>query len=396
MNVLHISMERGIVDIRIDVGVGSCAEPRLKYGISHFLEHCMFKGTKKRGARELRRDAARIGGKLGAWTSFDHTVYHITALKEEFENAFELLADLFLNPDFPEKEIEKERIVVLDEIRRAEDRPSSFLHHLMAGKFWSHQIDHRILGSTESITSLTRDEIIQWRERYYSGKNIQLSVAGDITSEQLIEVFDRYYRGESEKAPIVYPDVAFIPGENVFYKQGIVATYLFLGYPALPRTHKNHIAQRVMTYLLGGFASSLLFERLREEMGLVYGVSAGILNTDAFNTLSIGTSAQSDDINLIEANIKKIIEDICSSKVSENQLVMAKASLLSTLRMLAESPIGINQIIAAPYIKGDSKDMYKRMSEEIPQVTREDILLVAEQTFREKPYIGRLWPKPVG
>jgi len=104
----------------IFIKTGSRYEKKNLRGIAHFLEHVMFKGTAKRTAKDIKKGAARIGGKLNAWTAFDQTMYHITALKEEFESAFELLSDLFLSPIFPEKEIEKERIVILDEIRRSE------------------------------------------------------------------------------------------------------------------------------------------------------------------------------------------------------------------------------------------------------------------------------------
>ena len=143
--------------------------------------------------------------------------------------------------------------------------------------------------------------------------------------------------------------------------------------------------------MLGKHASSLLFERIREEMGLVYGIGATVLNVEAFNTLSVGTSSKPDNIGLIEKVIKEIIEDLCCSKISKDRLVMAKASMLGSIRMLTGSPIGINQIVAPGYLKGDSENMYKRPSMEIPKVTRGES--IAQETFKIKPYIGRLWPE---
>jgi predicted Zn-dependent peptidase len=382
-----------MVNIRVDVNVGACSESPEEYGIAHFLEHVMFKGTAKRTAKDIKKGAARIGGKLNAWTAFDQTMYHITALKEEFESAFELLSDLFLNPIFPEKEIEKERIVILDEIRRSEDRPASLLHHKMSGRSWSHNIDHRILGLQENIERISRDELISWRNRYYSGENIQIAIAGDITDQQVINAVNRYFFSSHETEKVTYPEVMFRGGEDNFYKGGITATYFFMAYPALPRKHKDHVKQRVMAYVLGGHASSLLFERIREEMGLVYGIGATVLNVEAFNTLSIGTSSRPDNIGLIEGIIKEIIETLCSSKISEDRLVLAKASMLSSIRMLTESPVGMNQIVASGYLKGDSENMHKRLNEEIPKVTRDDVLSIAQKTFAIKPYIGRLWPE---
>jgi len=393
LNLLHNRMRSGMVNIRVDTKVGSCSESPEEYGIAHFLEHIMFKGTMKRAAKDIKKDAARIGGKLNAWTSFDQTVYHITALKEEFERAFELLSDLFLNPIFPEKEIEKERVVVLDEIRRSEDRPASLLHHKMSGRCWSHNIDHRILGLKENIERITRDEIISWRNRYYSGENIQIAVAGDISDQKVADAVNRYFFSSHETEEVVYPDVTFRGGGDDFYKSGITATYFFMGYPALPREHKDHIKQKVMAYVLGGHSSSLLFERIREEMGLVYGIGATVLNVEAFNTLAMGTSSKPDDIGVIERTIKEIIEKLCSSKISEDRLTMAKASMLSSIRMLAESPVGMNQIVASGYLKEESENMYNRFNREIPKVTRDDVLSIAHETFKATPYIGRLWPE---
>ena len=382
-----------MVNIRVDVNAGSCSESPKEYGIAHFLEHVMFKGTAKRTAKDIKKGAARIGGKLNAWTSFDQTMYHITALKEEFESAFELLSDLFLNPIFPEKEIEKERIVILDEIRRSEDRPASLLHHKMSGRSWSHNIDHRILGLQENIERISREELISWRNRYYSGENIQIAFAGDITEQQVINAVSRYFFSSHETEKVSYPEVMFRGGEDNFYKDGITATYFFMAYPALPRKHNDHVKQQVMAYVLGGHASSLLFERIREEMGLVYGIGATVLNVETFNSLSIGTSSKPDNIGLIEGVIKEIIEALCSSKIAEDRLVLAKASMLSSMRMLTESPIGMNQMVAPGYLKGDSENMYKRLNEEIPKVTRDDILSIAQKTFAIKPYLARLWPE---
>lgn len=393
INILHIQMRSGMVNIRVDANVGSCSEAPKEYGIAHFLEHLMFKGTSKRRAKDIKKDAARIGGKLNAWTSFDHTVYYITALKEEFDRAFELLSDLFLNPIFPEREMEKERVVVLDEIRRSEDRPASLLHHKMSGRFWSHNIDHRILGLQENIERVTRHEIISWRNRYYSGENIRISVAGDITEDQVIGAANRYFFSSHDTEKVTYPEVTYTGGEDNFYKSGITATYFFMGYPALPRDHKDSIKQKVMAYVLGGHASSLLFERIREEMGLVYGIGAAILNVDAFNTLSISTSSKPDDIRVIEGTIKEIIEELCSSRISEDRLIMAKSSMLSSIRMAAESPVGMNQIISWGYLKKYSKNMYKKLNEEIPKVTRDDVLSIAQKAFKRQPYIGRLRPE---
>jgi len=393
VEILHIYMRSGMVNIRVNANAGSSCESPNEYGIAHFLEHLMFKGTEKRNAKEIRRDAARIGGKLNAWTSFDHTVFHITALSEEFEMAFELLSDLFLNPVFPREEIEKEKIVVLDEMRRSQDRPQSTLYQKTSGKFWSHNIDHRILGTRENVEEMGREEIIKWRSGYYSGKNIQVAVAGEITEKQVREVAGRCFFTTNMAGKVTYPEVAFTGGNDDFYKKGILATYFLMAYPALPRAHDDHVRQRVMTHVLGGGGSSLLFEQIREEMGLVYGIHAGILNTDAFNTLIIGTSSKPDNIHLIERIMRGIIEKLCSSPVSEDRLIMAKASMLSTIRMIAESPVGMNSLVSLGYPKGDSVNMYKRLSEEIPEVTRDDVLTMAEETFKQKPYVGRLWPE---
>lgn len=393
VQILHIQMRSGMVNIRVDTNVGSCSESSEEYGIAHFLEHLMFKGTVKRIAKDIRKDAARIGAKLNACTSFDQTVYHITALKEEFESAFELLSDLFLNPTFPEEEIEKEKDVVFDEIRRSECRPASLLRHKISGKFLSHNIDHRILGLKENIKRITRDEIISWRDRYYSGENIQIAVAGDITEKQVTDTARRYFLSSNKTDKITYPEVTFTGGEGNFYKRGVAATYFFMGYPALPRAHKDHIKQVVMAYVLGGDVFSLLFERVREEMGLVYRIGATILNVDAFNTLSIRTSSKPDNIEVIERTVKEIIKELCSSRISEDRLIMAKTSMLSSIRMLAESPVGMNRIVSSGYLKGDFENMYKRLNEEIPKVTQDDVLSITQETFKTEPYVGRLWPK---
>lgn len=374
-----------VVNIQILTNIGSAVEEGELLGAAHFLEHMFFKGTEKRDAKQINRDANRIGGKLNAWTWFDQTVYHITALKERLDDAFEILCDLYQHATFPADELEKEREVIVSEMRRYDDDPSSYL----ADRAWSHfctsGIAHPVIGTEETVRALTRDQLVDFRERYYGGDNVLVSVVGNVEESAVVAAMAAHFDHRAARDSMAVPTTDYRGGDLALTKQEIQEARYSLLYPALPLHHPDATRQNTMSYVLGGDSAALLFERIREELGLCYGIYAGAARFDGFTVLEIATGCAPENLERIHTETREIIERLCAERIDQERLEMVKAAMLSSLRMAAETSGGYNRIVALPILKGEKENPYERLNREIAEVTIDDVRTQAEQTFSAEP-----------
>jgi predicted Zn-dependent peptidase len=381
-----------VVNIQILTNIGSAVEEGELHGAAHFLEHMFFKGTEKRDAKQINRDANRIGGKLNAWTWFDQTVYHITALRERLDDAFEILCDLYQHATFPAEELEKEREVIVSEMRRYDDDPSSYLADRAWPHFCASGIAHPVIGTEETVRALTRDQLVDFRERYYGGDNVLVSVVGNVEAEAVVAAMETHFAHRPARDAMAVPATDYRGGDLPLRKPEIQEARYSLLYPALPLHHPDSTRQNVMAYCLGGDSAALLFERIREELGLCYGIYAGAARFDGFSVLEIATGCSPENLERIHRESVEIIDRLCSERIDEDRLGMVKAALLSSLRMAAETSGGYNRIVALPILKGEEENPYDRLNREIPEVTVDDVRTMAEQTFRAEPLKATLMP----
>jgi len=381
-----------VVNIQILTNIGSAVEEAPLFGAAHFLEHMFFKGTEKRDAKQINRDANRIGGKLNAWTWFDQTVYHITALKERLDDAFEILCDLYQHATFPAEEMEKEREVIVSEMRRYDDDPSSYLADRAWPHFCASGIAHPVIGTEETVRSLTRDQLVAFRERYYGGANVLVSVVGNVEESAVVDAMAGHFDHRPARDSMTVPATDYRGGDLALRKPEIQEARYSLLYPALPLHHPDSTLQNVMAYCLGGDSAALLFERIREELGLCYGIYAGAARFDGFSVLEIATGCSPENLERIHSESVEIIDRLCRERIDEDRLEMVKAAMLSSLRMAAETSGGYNRIVALPILKGEKENPYDRLNREIPEVTVDDVRTMAEQTFSAAPLKATLTP----
>ncbi len=381
-----------VVNIQILTNIGSAVEVGELHGAAHFLEHMFFKGTEKRDAKQINRDANRIGGKLNAWTWYDQTVYHITALRERLDEAFEILCDLYQHATFPAEELEKEREVIVSEMRRYDDDPSSYLADRAWPHFCASGIAHPVIGTEKTVRALTREQLVGFRERYYGGDNVLVSVVGNVEESAVVAAMEHHFAHRVASDAMAVAQTEYRGGELALTKPEIQEARYSLLYPALPLHHPDATRQNVMAYCLGGDSAALLFERIREELGLCYGIYAGCARFDGFSVLEIATGCASENLERIHDESVQIIERLCNERVDEERLEMVKAAMLSSLRMAAETSGGYNRIVAIPILKGEEENPYERLNREIAEVTVEGVRSMAEQTFRAEPLKATLTP----
>ena len=261
------------VSVGVWVKVGSRYETAEENGISHFLEHMYFKGTKKRSTKDIAVDIDSIGGDLNAFTSRENTAFYIKVLDEHIDKGIDLLSDIFVNSVFPEEEIEKEKKIIREEIKMVEDTPDDYIHDLFSTTVWGKSgLGQPILGHRETVASFTREHVTGHIKKYYGTKDIVISCAGNFAPETLIPLLNKRFGGlrqgsvpKKGEPPVFQRDV------KVFSKE-MSEAHICIGVPGVSQSSDERYAFFVLNTILGAGVSSRLFQEIREKRGLAYSV----------------------------------------------------------------------------------------------------------------------------
>jgi len=261
------------VSFGIWVRVGSRNEPAELNGISHFLEHMFFKGTRKRSASDIAMDIDSLGGDLNAFTSKEGTTFYIKVLDEHLEKGVELLTDIFVRSVFPDDELKREKGVVSEEINMVEDTPDDYVHDLFSASVWGKTgLGQPVVGSKKSVNSLTRDDLLEHIRKYYGTSDIVVSCAGNIDHKKLVPLLSkslgRLRRGsvpEAGDAP------KFNPGLQIVSRD-LAEVHICLGIEGIRQASPDRYGVLLLNSVLGGGVSSRLFQEIREKRGLAYTV----------------------------------------------------------------------------------------------------------------------------
>jgi len=394
IRVLHHQNESFLTNIQILTSVGSTAEEKNNQGLAHILEHMFFKGSRKRpGGKAISRAANDIGGKMNAYTTYDHTAYYITVLNDVFETGFDILADMYQNPLFPEEEFKKELNPILSEYREREDDPESFIvEHSFARYFGENY--HPVIGRKETITGATVDSMFSFKEKFYGGKNCMVSIVGGIDQATVVKAVERLFPpGRNVATP---PEISVSHGTEdiVLTKPGIQEAYYCHFFPSLPPLHPDRYKQDMMSYLLGGNDSGLLFERIREELGMsCYGIYSWIMRHTPFCALGITCGIAPNELDRLHIEVENEIKRICDSPLEADRLERGKASLRTSIAAKSETSAGLNSMIAVPILKGEMENPVTKAQRELEKITLEDVLEQARKTFSGPSLRATLLPE---
>ncbi|HMX57494.1 MAG TPA: pitrilysin family protein [Leptospiraceae bacterium] len=382
-----------ITNIQILTNVGSMAEDPQIHGMAHILEHMFFKGSNKfRGGTAISRAANDIGGKLNAYTTYDHTVFYISVLGDEFEQGFEILSDMYRNPLFPPDEFKKELNPILSEMREREDDPESFLMESALRAYLGSSY-HPVIGNADTVKAATVENMHRFKSRYYAGNNCMISIVGGIEEERVHKAVAEHFTDLRHGESAVTPSFEYKTGGIELTKPGIQEAHFSLFYPALGPDHPDRYKQDLMNYLLGGNESGLLFERIREELGLSsYGIYSYVMRTPGHAVLGISGGIAPDELHLMEKEVKSCIARICESKLEEHRLHRARASLRTSIASYAETSSGLNGMIGLPALRGDTSHPVEKALSEIEKITLEDVHEMAQKTFSGPQFRAVLTP----
>lgn len=301
--------------IGVWVNTGSRNESRKVNGISHFIEHLLFKGTEKRTALDISREIESVGGVLNAFTSREYTCFYAKVLNKDLPLAIDLLSDIFMNSKFDKKEMDKERLVVLQEIKMVEDTPDDLIHDLFAERFWKdHPLGASILGPSSNIKSISREDILGYFKEHYNPSTVFITAAGGLKHRKVARLLEKTFgsvkgatKRAAENAPLSSPGGRLI-------KKDLEQVHICLGVPTPPQPHPDRYKVYLLNTILGGGMSSRLFQEIREKRGLAYSVYTYLnLCKDAGSLIAYaGTSKDSfrDVIDLILSEFKKFPKTI--------------------------------------------------------------------------------------
>lgn len=375
------------VSLGIFVNTGSRNEYPEESGVSHYIEHMMFKGTETRTAKEISEIIDNEGGMINAYTSRDLTVYYIQMLSNKIGTGIDVLSDMFMNSTFSEENLEKERNVIIEEIRMYDDIPEEIIHDENVKYAVTGVQSNSVLGTIESLKGITRERFLKYFNEQYVASNLVISVAGKVDVDEIYTLLNKglgKFRDSNFRRDI---DTSFIinGGENLIKKETNQVHLCF-------NTRGNGVKDdmkypgAIISSVLGGNMSSRLFQKIREERGLAYSVysyGTAFLEGGLF-TIYAGTTKESYK-EVLEI-IKNEFNDIRKNGITESELQKSKNQFLSMLTFSLESSKGKMSRMANSYLLYDKVIDIDEIIEKIEKITLEDIKRTAEYLFQEEYY----------
>src|SRR5277367_1159483 len=317
------------VSVGIWLQAGSRREPAALNGISHFIEHMVFKGTTRRTAEDIAREVDSVGGMLDAFTSKEMVCFNTRVLDEHLPKAFDVVADMVLEPKFANEDIDREKSVILEEIRMTQDNPEDLVHELFTQNFWTpHALGKPILGTPETVSAFTRDTLETWFRHWYAPNNIVITAAGHLSHQQLVDlVAVRFSKlapssnGAADSVPVPAPHITFRT------KHELEQVHICLGVPALPMTDERRFVVSALNNVLGGGMSSRLFQNIREKQGLAYAIFSEMNSYRDSGVLSVYAGTSLETAGKLVRSVLEEFRRLKDEPIPEEELRRAKDHL---------------------------------------------------------------------
>ena len=403
-NGVRVVMERmsslKSVAIGIWINVGTRDEHKGQEGLSHFLEHMMFKGTRRRSASKISQEIDNLGGEMNAFTTHESTVFYVKVLDQQIDQAVDLLADLFHHSRFTPTEIEREKQVVLEEIRTVRDDPEDFVQELHAQHVMrGHPLGRSILGNPSTMGRIGRRDILDYVGEQYHPKKLVVSVAGNFSEKTLVPLLNRSFgkwspsRSTQSSLDSRKPPNLCI-GTFVHPKR-LEQTHVCLGLPGIPVNHSTRYAAHTLNALFGGGVSSRLFQEIREKRGLAYTIYSQLSSFSDAGTLTIYAATGSKEASKLVDVVRQEVRKLRDRGPAMQELVRTKNQLKGTLMLGLEGTYGrMNKLAKDEICQGRSVSL-KEMLSEIDKISKDQIQIVAQDLLNmEKMTVTALGPVP--
>ncbi len=372
------------VSLGIWVDVGSRDENESENGISHFIEHMIFKGTRNRSSFQIAKELDSIGGLSNAFTGKEQTCFYARVLGRHFTTVAEIFSDIFLNSSFDPDDMSRERQVILQEINMVEDTPDDNIHVLFNAAFWKdHPVGMSILGTDETVSRIGRETIINYIRRHYVPEKIVIAAAGDIDHQALVSFFqpilESLQRGNhspERTAPYSHAGVSI-------HNKDLEQVHICLGGEAPSLVSDKRFAGAIFNTILGGNMSSRLFQKIREELGLAYAVYSFLSAYMDTGILGVYLATDSRNVNSALQAIQNEIRNIKRGDLNEADLAAAKEHLIGGLYLASESADSRMMRIAKNEINFKRFVDYEELISNLENVTKDEVIEISNDIFQE-------------
>lgn len=316
------------------VKVGSSNENAKNNGISHIIEHMLFKGTKTRTAKQIADEMARIGGDINAYTSKECTSFYAVTLDEHLPVAIGILGDMLNNSLFEEKSFQKEKGVIIEEIDMYDDSPEDLVHEMLQMKVWDkHPLGFQISGSKETVRNTTRDEVLDYMTKHYVSDNMVISVAGNFKEDEIMELLEENF-GKVPSGEKIEAAVAPSYAPTIYVKEkDVEQLHLNIAYESIKSDGEEKYILTVLNSVFGGSINSRLFQEIRENLGLTYTIYSYGSSYSRAGLFHIYGAMNPSQLRPVVDNIFQIIEDIKENGITEEELSMCKEQIKTELIM---------------------------------------------------------------
>jgi predicted Zn-dependent peptidase len=370
------------------VRTASAHEPRPKMGVSHLLEHMVFKGTERRSAQEIALALEARGGSLDAYTSRDATAYHARVLDADLPRALDVITDLVRRPLLRDADLELERKVILEEISTVDDTPDDLVFDLLYQMLWpEHPYGYQILGTRDTVSALSTDDLKALHQRAYFPGNSVIAAAGNLEHDRLLELvaeqgwFDRG-EGRGEKhAPVAAPVPAAVRGVQRHFEKDTAQTHVVFASDTIPYADQRKYALLVLSNIFGGGMSSRLFQRIREELGLAYAVYSFTSFYRAMGVAGVYVGTQPGRAAEATAAIREEFARLAREGLSGAALAEAKQQTQGQLMLSLESPTARMYRLASTAVYGEPYRSLDEMLGIVAALTADDMAAAAAEFF---------------
>jgi predicted Zn-dependent peptidase len=372
------------ISIGIWIKTGSRDEDLQWNGISHFIEHMVFKGTAHRSAEDIARQVDSIGGNMDAFTAKECICFNMKVLDEHLPIAMDVLSDLVLNPTFETQDITRERGVILEEIKMDEDSPDYLVHEIFTLNFWKdHPLGKPILGTKDTVKRFERPPVLDFYAQRFSPGNIIISAAGNLDHAKFVELASKHFHqmkpvknGFHSAPPRIVPKIIL---RN---KKALEQVQICVGVPSHPLAHARRHASYILNTLLGGGMSSRLFQNIRERQGLAYAIYSDLSPYRDTGCLSVYAGTSRESANKVVQCIVAEFRKLKSEQVPAEELRRSKDQLKGSLMLSLESSTARMSNLARQEMYFDHFNDMDELLEKIESVTAEELQQLAQEFFQ--------------
>jgi predicted Zn-dependent peptidase len=388
IKLVTIKKDTQIASINMGIKIGSIYENVSEKGISHFIEHMLFKGTKNRDNEKINMDLENLGGEYNAYTDNNSTVYSITSLNEELENGLEVLSDMLRNSIFPEKEMEKEREVILAEIRTSRDDIEDLsFKKVNEIAFNSSPLKYETIGNEKTVKNLSRYKLMEFYEKYYVPNNCCISIVSPYEHEDVSDMIWKYFSEwiwkEFKRQEVIVENN--IPGKKTSYKKHIEQSTIIYLFTFHDINKEEELALRILNHKFGESANSILFRKLREEKGFAYDIYTDLDLTNFVKTLYIYTAVGEENIDESLKIIDECIEQIKNEEIvfDDSTIKHMKKVLKTAIAFTLEDSTDIGNYVLHQSMDDDEIYKFVKDMDKIENVKKEHIYNVARLVLNE-------------